>query len=77
MSDVPIGPGGIPNPFGFDLQQLMRMLQSQGPVNFEIAQQVAATGRDRATRDRRTGPRAHDRSDRCARASTTSCARPR
>lgn len=42
MSDVPIGPGGIPNPFGFDLEQLMRMLQSQGPVNFEIAQQVAA-----------------------------------
>jgi putative hydrolase len=47
VSDVPIGPGGIPNPFGFDLEQLMRMLQSQGPVNFEIAQQVAtavATG---------------------------------
>jgi putative hydrolase len=42
VSDVPIGPGGIPNPFGFDLEQLMRMLQSQGPVNFEIAQQVAA-----------------------------------
>jgi putative hydrolase len=42
VSDVPIGPGGIPNPFGFDLEQLMRMLQSQGPVNFEIAQQVAS-----------------------------------
>src|ERR1700709_2402656 len=42
MSDLPIGPGGIPNPFGFDLEQLMRMLQSQGPVNFEIAQQVAS-----------------------------------
>jgi putative hydrolase len=40
VSDVPFGPG-FPNPFGFDLQQLMRMLQSQGPVNFEIAQQVA------------------------------------
>ncbi len=40
MSDVPFGPG-FPNPFGFDLQQLMRMLQSQGPVNFDIAQQVA------------------------------------
>jgi putative hydrolase len=40
VSDVPFGPG-FPNPFGFDLQQLMRMLQSQGPVNFDIAQQVA------------------------------------
>lgn len=40
MSDVPIGPG-FPNPFGFDLEQLMRMLQSQGPVNLEIARQVA------------------------------------
>ena len=41
MSDLPPGPG-FPNPFGFDLDQLMRMLQSQGPVNMEIAQQVAA-----------------------------------
>ena len=40
MSDLPFGPG-FPNPFGFDLDQLMRMLQSQGPVNFDIAQQVA------------------------------------
>ena len=48
MSDVPLGPG-FPNPFGFDLEQLMRMLQSQGPVNFDIAQQVARRGRDRAT----------------------------
>jgi putative hydrolase len=40
VSDVPFGPG-FPNPFGFDLQQLMRMLQSQGPVNFDIAHQVA------------------------------------
>lgn len=40
MGDVPLGPG-FPNPFGFDLDQLMRMLQSQGPVNLEIAQQFA------------------------------------
>ncbi len=40
MSDTPPGPG-FPNPFGFDLEQLMRMLQSQGPVNFDVAQQVA------------------------------------
>jgi putative hydrolase len=51
VSDVPLGPG-FPNPFGFDLEQLMRMLQSQGPVNFEIALQVATTV---ATADAQTG----------------------
>ena len=51
MSDTPPGPG-FPNPFGFDLDQLMRMLQSQGPVNVEIAQQVATTV---ATTDAETG----------------------
>jgi putative hydrolase len=51
VSDVPIGPG-FPNPFGFDLEQLMRMLQSQGPVNFDIAKQVAAAV---ATSDPETG----------------------
>ncbi len=51
MGDVPLGPG-FPNPFGFDLEQLMRMLQSQGPVNLEIAQQVASTV---ATADAETG----------------------
>jgi len=40
VGDVPLGPG-FPNPFGFDLDQLMRMLQSQGPVNLDIARQVA------------------------------------
>jgi putative hydrolase len=35
-----MGPGS--NPFGFDLSQLMRMLQSEGPVNWEVARQVAA-----------------------------------
>lgn len=39
MSDgpqLPFGPGG-----GFDLNELMRMLQSEGPLNFEIAGQLA------------------------------------
>src|SRR5580765_7907144 len=40
MGDVPLGPG-VPNPFGFDLEQLMRMLQSEGPVNLDMARQVA------------------------------------
>src|SRR3954451_5804374 len=34
-----MGPG---QPFGFDLSELMRMLQSEGPVNWEIARQFAA-----------------------------------
>jgi putative hydrolase len=51
VSDVPLGPG-FPNPFGFDLEQLMRMLQAQGPVNLEIALQVATTV---ATADAETG----------------------
>ncbi len=51
MGDVPLGPG-VPNPFGFDLDQLMRMLQSQGPVNLEIARQFATAV---ATADAETG----------------------
>jgi putative hydrolase len=51
MGDVPLGPG-FPNPFGFDLDQLMRMLQSQGPVNLDIARQVATAV---ATADPETG----------------------
>src|SRR5260221_10276244 len=51
MGDVPVGPG-FPNPFGFDLEQLMRMLQSQGAVNLEIARQVATAV---ATADPDTG----------------------
>jgi putative hydrolase len=34
-----MGPGG---PFGFDLSELMRMLQSEGPVNWEVARQFAS-----------------------------------
>ena len=73
MSDVPLGPG-FPNPFGFDLEQLMRMLQSQGPVNLEIARQVATAV---ATADPETGePSAEPEIDAgdARRASTTSSA---
>jgi putative hydrolase len=34
-----MGPGS--NPFGFDLSELMRMLQSPGPVNMEVARNTA------------------------------------
>src|SRR5690349_11369413 len=46
-----MGPG-FPNPFGFDPQQLMRMLQSPGPVNMEIARTTAEAT---ATMDVETG----------------------
>lgn len=37
-----MGPG-FPNPFGFDMSELMRMLQSPGPVNMEVARSTAET----------------------------------
>lgn len=37
-----MGPQGWPNGWGFDVNELMRMLQSPGPVNWELAQHVAA-----------------------------------
>ena len=46
-----MGPG-FPFPGGFDFSQLMRMLQSQGPVNFDVARQVAGVI---ATSDPETG----------------------
>jgi putative hydrolase len=46
-----MGPG-FPNPFGFDFSQIMRMLQSQGPVNLDVAKQVAGVI---ATSDPETG----------------------
>ncbi len=32
---------GFPNPFGLDLNKIMRMLQSPGPVNMEVARETA------------------------------------
>lgn len=39
LPGLPFGPGATGS---FDLAQLMRMLQSEGPVNWEVARQVAA-----------------------------------
>jgi len=36
-------PGGGQNPFGFDMTEIMRMLQSPGPVNMEVARTTAQT----------------------------------
>jgi putative hydrolase len=49
-----MGPG-FPNPFGFDPEQLMRMLQSPGPVNMEVARTTAEAT---ATMDVDTGQQA-------------------
>ncbi len=46
-----MGPGSN-NPFGFDLSELIRMLQSPGPVNMEIARKTA---HESATHDPETG----------------------
>jgi putative hydrolase len=46
-----MGPG-FPFPGGFDFTQFMRMLQSQGPVNLDVARQVASVI---ATTDAQTG----------------------
>src|ERR1700730_1669797 len=46
-----MGPGSN-NPFGFDLSELIRMLQSPGPVNMEIARRTA---HESATHDPETG----------------------
>jgi putative hydrolase len=67
-----MGPG-FPFPGGFDFSQLMRMLQSQGPVNFDVARQVAGVI---ATSDPETGqPGAEPPIERDAIASYESLAR--
>ncbi len=43
------GPG---NPFGFDFNELMKMLHSQGPVNLDVARQISSVV---ATIDEETG----------------------
>ena len=48
---------GLPVPGGFDFSQLMRMLQSQGPVNLEVARADRRRDRDHRPGDRTTGHR--------------------
>ena len=49
---MPGEPPGGQNPFGFDMTEIMRMLQSPGPVNMEVARTTAET---MATVDLETG----------------------
>jgi putative hydrolase len=61
-------------PFGggtFDLAQLMGMLQSQGPVNWEVARQIAAWVAVEGGSERAIDPAAHEQFDELARAAQT------
>jgi putative hydrolase len=61
-------------PFGggsFDLAQLMGMLQSQGPVNWEVARQIAAWVAVDGGSERPVDPAAHAQFDELARAAQT------
>ena len=40
--DTP-GGGASSNPFGIDMNEIMRLLQSPGPVNMEVARKTAET----------------------------------
>jgi putative hydrolase len=61
-------------PFGggaFDLTQIMGMLQSQGPVNWEVARQIAAWVAVEGGSERSIDPTAHAQFDELARAAQT------
>jgi putative hydrolase len=61
-------------PFGggtFDLAQIMGMLQSQGPVNWEVARQIAAWVAVEGGTERPIDPAAHEQFDELARAAQT------
>jgi putative hydrolase len=74
------GPGlpGLPGlPFGaggsgtFDLAQLMRMLQAEGPVNWEVAREVAAWVALEGGDERAVDPADHEHFDELVRAAQT------
>lgn len=70
----PSGPGFPGMPFGgggFDLAQIMRMLQSQGPVNWEVAREVAGWVAVEGGSERPIDPAAHAQLDELARAAQT------
>jgi putative hydrolase len=56
---------------GFDLAQLMRMLQSQGPINWDVARQIAAWVAVEGGTERAIDPAAHEQLDELARAAQT------
>jgi putative hydrolase len=62
---MPFGGGG------FDLAQLMQMLQSQGPINWDVARQIAAWVAVEGGTERPIDPAAHEQLDELARAAQT------
>jgi putative hydrolase len=62
---MPFGGGG------FDLAQLMQMLQSQGPINWDVARQIAAWVAVEGGTERAIDPAAHEQLDELARAAQT------
>ncbi|MGH8984116.1 MAG: zinc-dependent metalloprotease [Acidimicrobiia bacterium] len=68
LPGLPFGPGATG---GFDLAQLMQMLQSEGPVNWEVARQVAAWVALDGGAERPVDPGAHEAFDELVRAAQT------
>jgi len=62
---MPFGGGG------FDLAQLMQMLQSQGPINWDVARQIAAWVAVEGGTERPIDPAAHEQLEELARAAQT------
>ena len=62
---MPFGGGG------FDLAQLMRMLQSQGPINWDVARQIAEWVAVEGGTERPIDPAAHEQLDELMRAAQT------
>src|SRR5918996_3824227 len=70
----PSGPGFPAMPFGgggFDLAQVMRMLQSPGPVNWEVAREIARWVAVEGGSERPIDPAAHAQFDELTRAAQT------
>lgn len=65
MPGMPFGAGG------FDLAQIMQMLQSQGPINWEVARQIAAWVAVEGGSERPIDPAAHEQLAELARAAQT------
>jgi putative hydrolase len=68
LPGLPFGPGAAGS---FDLAQLIEMLQSEGPVNWEVARQVAAWVALDGGAERPVEPGAHEAFDELVRAAQT------
>lgn len=72
--DQPVSPGLPGMPFGgggFDLSQIMRMLQSQGPINWDVAREIASWVAVEGGSERPVDPAAHEQLSELTRAAQT------